>query len=259
MFPAPSPNSQLFAQLAGSGATPGTLDFHRTALSAAAAAKREGQNHAQIQPSVTSQPQDMPNGNGVAPPKTESKAFDPHDNDAANGLFMLAQGAQGRNGAPAPSFPTSTQPQQHAISVTAPAVQPLEGSPPMPNGAGSTGPGSSIRGGSEGSEEMERSNGRAKGKKNGVASVNGRRKADEPPAKAPASKKAKTSAATAAANAAMMNGDETGSEEEDDDMHMDGSGKSKMTDEEKRKNFLERNRYVSTMRKTLLFVMILTV
>ncbi|KMQ81444.1 bzip transcription factor, partial [Lasius niger] len=40
MFPAPSPNSQaLFAQLAGGGATPSTLDFHRTALSAAA--KRE--------------------------------------------------------------------------------------------------------------------------------------------------------------------------------------------------------------------------
>ncbi|KAH6697578.1 Aft1 HRA domain-containing protein [Plectosphaerella plurivora] len=242
MFPAPSPNSQLFAQLAGSGATPGTLDFHRTALSAAAAAKREGQNHAQIQPSVTSQPQDMPNGNGVAPTKPDTKTsgpFDPHDNDAANGLFMLAQGAQTRNGAPAPPFPASTQPQPHTISVTAPAVQPLEGSPPMPNGAGSTGAGSSIRGGSEGSDEMDRSNGRAKGKKNGVASVNGRRKADEPPAKAPASKKAKTSAAAAAA-AAMA--EETGSEDEDDDMHMDGSGKSKMTDEEKRKNFLERNR-----------------
>ncbi|KAH6971274.1 hypothetical protein EDB80DRAFT_744450 [Ilyonectria destructans] len=36
MFPAPSPNSQaLFAQLASGGATPSTIDFHRTVMSAA--------------------------------------------------------------------------------------------------------------------------------------------------------------------------------------------------------------------------------
>ncbi|KAK8088102.1 hypothetical protein PG997_003063 [Apiospora hydei] len=42
MFPAPSPNSQaLYAQLASGGATPNTLDFHRTAMNAAAAKARE--------------------------------------------------------------------------------------------------------------------------------------------------------------------------------------------------------------------------
>ncbi|KAH7113696.1 Aft1 HRA domain-containing protein [Dactylonectria estremocensis] len=46
MFPAPSPNSQaLFAQLASGGATPSTIDFHRTAISAAA--KREQANGVQ--------------------------------------------------------------------------------------------------------------------------------------------------------------------------------------------------------------------
>lgn len=248
MFPVPSPNSQLFAQLAGSGATPGTLDFHRTALSAAAAAKREGQNQAQAQPQVTSQPQDMPNG--VRKPETKpSGPFDPHDNDAANGLFMLAQGAQTRNGGSAAGFPATSQ----AQSSAAPAVQPLDASQQMtpPNGAGSVTGASAGRGSSEGvsvgSEEGDqpRPATRGKGKKNGAAAAaNGRRKAEEPPAKGPANKKAKTNAAIAIP---MMNGMDSQSEDEDDEddknrMEDGGTGKSKMTDEEKRKNFLERNR-----------------
>ncbi|KAH6985514.1 hypothetical protein EDB80DRAFT_732920 [Ilyonectria destructans] len=53
MFPAPSPNSQaLFAQLASGGTTPSTIDFHRTAMSAAA--KREQTNRVQ-RPSGQSQ------------------------------------------------------------------------------------------------------------------------------------------------------------------------------------------------------------
>lgn len=238
MFPAPSPNSQLFAQIASGGVTPSTLDFHRTAVNAAAAAKREGQNQAnnQNQAAVTSQPQDMPNG--VATSKSEVKPtgpFDPHDNDAANGLFMLARG-QGGNGVPPAGYPNATQPQAHGNA--APAVQPLDGSPTMQNGGGSTGAGSSIRGGSEGSDEVgpARPNTRGKGKKNGApATTNGRRKAEDAPAKGPASKKAKTAPS-------LSQELDSGSEDEDDDMKgLDGS-KSKMTDEEKRKNFLERNR-----------------
>lgn len=239
MFPAPSPNSQLFAQLANSGATPGTLDFHRTALSAAAAAKREGQNQTgnQNQTAVTSQPQAMPNG--VAASKTEAKPtgpFDPHDNDAANGLFMLAQGAQSRNGPAAAAYPGTSQPQAHSA---APAVQSLERSPPLQNGAGSTGAGSSARGTSEGSDEIgaARPTTRGKGKKNGAsAPTNGRRKAEEPPAKAPASKKAKTSAMPSGMDM------ESASDDDDDEIKNADGTKSKMTDEEKRKNFLERNR-----------------
>merc|ERR1712169_58923 len=105
MFPAPSPNSQAFiAQLQSGGATPSTLDFHRTALSAAAKRDKNQANGNQAQPQqngqqaqkpqgqqpATSQPQEMSN-NG-AQVKSEPKSFDPHDNDAANGLFMLAQG-----------------------------------------------------------------------------------------------------------------------------------------------------------------------
>jgi ATF/CREB family transcription factor len=93
---------------------------------------------------------------------------------------------------------------------------------------------------SNGSDESDQKpQTRAKGKKNTTA-TNGRRKADEAPAKAPPAKKSKANS-----GAASSNGDED--EHSDDDMDKfddNGNGKSKMTDEEKRKNFLERNRYV---------------
>lgn len=251
MFPAPSPNSQaLFAQLASNGATPGTLDFHRTAMNAAAV-KRDQQSQAQ-QPSVTSQPQDMPNG--VAPAKPEAKApaghFDPHDNDAANGLFLLAQG---RNNAQSQTqYTMAPQQQLHAQPVAVPAPQ-ANMSPQMANGNPSLA-GSSARGASEsgsaGSDESQqaRPNTRGKGKRNstaGTTTTNGRRKADDAPAKAPANKKAKTNGANAPPSANSMDFDHSDDDDDDDDdgnKHDEGGGKSKMTDEEKRKNFLERNR-----------------
>ncbi|XXH03780.1 hypothetical protein Hte_010186 [Hypoxylon texense] len=236
MFPAPSPNSQaLFAQLASGAATPSTLDFHRTAMSAAAAkANREKQ-----QPqAVTSQP---PETNG-ATVKTESKpasgAFDPHDNDAANGLFMLAQGAQGRNGTQT-QYPVGGNQPVHAHPAPPPSNQ-TNGSPHMNgNGNGVAAP-TSVRGVSEAasgiSEESEPAKpARGKGKRgSAAAATNGRRKADDAPTKQPASKKAKT--------AASVNSMDQSSDEDDDEKGNENHPKSKMTDEEKRKNFLERNR-----------------
>lgn len=107
--------------------------------------------------------------------------------------------------------------------------------------------------------EPPRPNTRAKGKRNSAAmdappTTNGRRKVNnDAHAKAPATKKSKTNngaamAAAAAAAAAAeeeeeMNGD-MDMDFSDDDMKVgkDDRPKSKMTDEEKRKNFLERNR-----------------
>ncbi|KAI1850617.1 hypothetical protein JX265_004327 [Neoarthrinium moseri] len=243
MFPAPSPNSQaLFNSLASGGATPGTLDFQRTALNAAAKA-----NRSQSQQPVTSQPQEAANGVAIkAEAKPVSGAFDPHDNDAANGLFMLAQGAQQsqqRNGA-APAnqqYPVGGNQPVHAHPAPA---NPANTSPQM-NGNGSSAGAPSVRGVSEAasgaSEDMEQARpARAKGKRGSTgAASNGRRKADEAPAKQPPSKKAKT----AVAAPPSFNGDEDHTSDEDDkDEDEDGKPKSKMTDEEKRKNFLERNR-----------------
>ncbi|KAM0303191.1 hypothetical protein ACHAPM_003984 [Fusarium culmorum] len=248
MFPAPSPNSQaLFAQLASGGATPSTLDFHRTAISAAAKRDQNGAvprsqtqpasqpQQPPQQPSVTSQPQDMPNGasNTKSEAKPASGPFDPHDNDAANGLFMLAQGRNGAqngnqfavtSGASGHAHPAPTAPQN---MNTSPQMSSING--------GSVGSGRGMSEGSMMSDESEqaRPNTRGRGKKNPPA-TNGRRKADEPPSKTPVHKKSKTNSMDMDMD--MMSDDESKMKYED------GSGKSKMTDEEKRKNFLERNR-----------------
>lgn len=231
MFPAQSPNSQaLFSQLASGGATPSTLDFHRTAISAAskqangaqldqqAQQQAQQQNQQTSQPqqqqqeAVTSQPQEMPAGATV---KTEAKAsgpFDPHDNDAANGLFMLAQG-RNQSG------------QQFAGNANTGQAA---------NKAGAKFNNTEAGNGSE-DNEPAKPNTRGKGKKG--QATNARRKAEEPPAaKPPPNKKAKAAAAPPPS-------DEGSDDDDDDDEKLDEAGnKIKMTDEEKRKNFLERNR-----------------
>ena len=110
MFPVVgSPNTAAIFNLAGGGATPSTVDFHRTAMRAAAA---EREQQAQPPLPATSQPQEL--SNGAPAVKSEAKPtgpFDNHDNDAANGLFMLAQG---RNGAQQQSqYPLPPQPADH--------------------------------------------------------------------------------------------------------------------------------------------------
>ncbi|KAK3370228.1 Aft1 HRA domain-containing protein [Podospora didyma] len=258
MFPAPSPNSQaLFAQLAAAP-TPSTLDFHRTALSAAAAKREQAQaQQAQLaqatqqgQQLPTSQPHEMSNGAG--PLKIETKpaagSFNPHDNDhdAANGLFMLAQGRNGSQ--PQAQQYTVAPPQQirvQAAPAPAPAVQPVNTSPQM-NGnasaAGSSARGVSEAGSAQSDESEVRPNTRTKGKRNSTGAGTGnRRKAEDNPGKAPAGKKAKTNGGGAPSIDSMdMDHDDMNS---DDDMKIDANGtRTKMTEEEKRKNFLERNR-----------------
>lgn len=233
----PSPGTAAMFQLAVGGATPGTVDFHRTAMRAAQA-EREHQTQQPLP--VTSQPQGV---NGTSSVKNETKAgpFDSqHDNDAANGLFLLAQG--NRNGGQPQSQYPPLPPQPAAHGHPAPPVQ-----HPDTQFNGNASRGNIPRGGSEpGSDQSEdsqhaRHNTRGRGKRSsgaGVGATNGRRKAEEPPAKAPASKKAKNSIGAPSSN---------GSDQEDDDDGMDENGsdkfpKHKMTEEEKRKNFLERNR-----------------
>lgn len=246
MFPAsvPSPNTAAIFNFGnGGGATPSTVDFHRTALRAAAA-DRELQ--AQQALPATSQPQEVTNGTSAI--KTEGKAgpFDNPDNDAANGLFMLAQG---RNGVQQQSqYPLPPQPTSHGHPP--PAVQhPDTGM--NRNITHSNGPlrGTSETGSiqSENSEDNARPNTRGKGKRNstaGASATNGRRKADEAPGKAPVNKKAKVNGNGATSM------DDLSDDDGQDEMNGDRP-KHKMTEEEKRKNFLERNR--SVLRDYLIF------
>lgn len=240
MFPAPSPNSQaIFNQLQSGGATPSTLDFHRTAMNAAAAQKR---NETQQQTSITSQPADS-NGMDIKPPQQPAtEMFAQHDaNDAANGLFMLAsQSRNGQNGVGqytmANQQPVHAHPQPSAGNNQSPAITNRNGNS-MSTASGRSGRGMSEMSGVSDESESAKPNTRGKGKK-GVAK-NGR-KADDTPSKVPAAKKAKGNNGIAS----MMEPEPEPESEEEPDMSKDeynANGK-KMTDEEKRKNFLERNR-----------------
>ena len=242
MFPAPSPNSQaLFQQLANGGATPNTLDFHRTAMTAAAARKGNHMNGANTQaedqrapvapmdPSIQQQPQ--------------QPTFGQHDNDAANGLFLLAQAGNGAQATHQYAVPNTNNNMAHNRShETSPNM-----SKAVRNGNGSIGGQSEMSGDVSDSGDQNKPATRNKGKRasggTNPASSNGRRKADDTSPKQPSAKKQKKNSNN---STSMMDIDGMDSEEEqpnikEEQFHPDGK---KMTDEEKRKNFLERNRYV---------------
>ena len=240
MFPAPSPNSQaLYQQLASGGATPNTLDFHRTAINAAAAQK--GSNFRQNSTSTTQAADEKRAPVAPMDPALQNtqSTFGQHDNDAANGLFMLAQatGSQSNNQFAVPN-PANAPSQQARSSETSPTMTQA-----IRNGSlGASNPArSEISGEVSDSGDQGKPATRSKGKRTSSgksgASTNGRRKAEETPVKLPPSKKSKISA--------MPEDDDMDSDDDPNNFKEethDENGR-KMTDEEKRKNFLERNRY----------------
>lgn len=214
MFPAPSPNSQaLFSQLQSGGATPGTLDFHRTAMNAAARSKNGTSQYPQ-----TSNPQEN------MPPNAAADAQ--HDaTDAANGLFMLAKGAQANNQFAVPNQTAQQMSTRNGDRRT-------NGSSDMSaNGDNDESPEASGRGNTR----------NTRGKKGAKPEVtpNNRRKTDAP--QKGSNKKAKSNSGVANVDPALEPPDDDDSDM-DDDM-LDTKDTKKMTDEEKRRNFLERNRY----------------
>ena len=275
MFPAASPNSSaLLQQLASAGATPGTLDFHRTAMNAArktdaATAANAGTTAdagvltaADAAPTTRSaadqvaMPAPTVDAPARAPPQhPKADPFGQHDaNDAANGLFLLAQARSGPQppgqfAAPAPqAATTSAAPTQYTSPSIAKRAARNAGS--IGGSIDGSAPAVSEMSGDmsdSGASEHAKPNARGKGKKKGTAGSAGksatatRRKAEDTPSrKGPPAKKAKSTSASA------MPDFTHDSDEEEVDMKadmLDSNGK-KMTDEEKRKNFLERNRCV---------------
>lgn len=244
MFPQPSPNSQaIYNSLQSGGATPGTLDFHRTAMTARA---QSSQNTYGIGPGATSQAQQNPN----IQPDLDSKPYNPNgqnsqsdnadpfgshqSNEAANGLFMLAQaGGQQQQ---------QQQQQRNPTSYPMPPQQGFQQTMQQDQRGGKNSIGSNMSGSTEHADQYSEEDGKAnmrgtRGKKGaaGKGAANGKRKTDETPAKPPANKKARASTQSEEPE------DVDDMSPEGDEMGKDGK---KMTDEEKRKNFLERNRYV---------------
>lgn len=258
MFPQPSPNSQaIYNQLQSGGATPGTLDFHRTAMTARA--QNQANNYQQMQNGgATSQPHN-PNiqpdldakpfhPSGQSQQQDQQDPFSSHQtNDAANGLFMLAQaGGQQRNGQQ--GFAMPQQPQQ---GYQQGMQQQQDNQQNMSKRAAKNSIGSTMSGSTEGmggdysdggtETKPQTRSGRGKKGSNGKGATGGKRKNEETPSKAQANKKAK------GANGQVMQSeepedDDDGMMDQDDGMDETGPDGKKMTDEEKRKNFLERNR-----------------
>lgn len=234
MFPQPSPNSQaLYNQLQSGGATPGTLDFHRTAMTARAQTQANTYNmpatsqpvqNPNIQPDLDSKPYNASNSL-----QDNQDPFSSHQtNDAANGLFMLAQAGGQRNGShnfAVPQPPSTYKNLQHQDDMKR-------------DSKGSVGSGSADdQQNYSDAEETKPQTRSSRGRKTNPtpkAAANGKRKNDDAPQKAAPNKRQRGSLAMS----------EELEDDDDEDMD-DGDGmhdNKKMTDEEKRKNFLERNR-----------------
>ena len=231
MFPAPSPGSQAFIQqLANGGATPQTLDFHRTAVNAAAANKQKAESTSQDTKPVPASSMDPL----LQQQATQQQAFGQHDSDAANGLYLLAQASNGPQNPYANHNATNNMNNQNRSMETSPQMT----NAPQTNlnrNASDSAQGTGSDSGDQGKMATRSRGKRTSGGKNGAA-TNGRRKAEETP-KQPAAKKQKQ-------NHVVQDMENFDSDEEqpnikEEQYHGDGR---KMTDEEKRKNFLERNR-----------------
>ena len=251
MFPAPSPNSQaLFSQLANGGATPNTLDFHRTAMNVAAARKSESQGFSNP---VNTQAQDQrAQVANMDQQQSSHQHFGQHDNDAANGLFLLAQAGnetQSNNqfaipAQPAHALPATTAMQDNSPNLAKRATRNTTGSIGGSISGSARDPSAEI----SDNADQSRPNTRGKAKKGSAGkAASTRRKAEDTPSKQPATKKPKANTGGASARAIAdsmdMSMEGMDSEEEqnikEEQYHENGK---KMTDEEKRKNFLERNR-----------------
>ena len=198
MFPAPSPGTQaLFNSFTSGGATPSALEFQRAAVTA-------GGGQGKPETTITSAP--AMRASTVA----MNASNIPHpDNEAANGLFMLAQAS-----APQTSIPYNNDVHHSRDngSISA-ASNPIHEDASDDNKAGT------------------------RKSKRASAGKNSRRKTDDTPVK-PATKRGKTNNGVAVEKSPDM--DDMDSDDMEIDQPKDGR---KMTDEEKRKNFLERNRY----------------
>lgn len=247
MFPAPSPNTQAIFNLQSAGVTPGTGDFQQAAMRAAAQANHN-KNLASAAP--TSQPEgvtagmDRQNNYQQVQQQLQRPQNDPYANhdvsSAANDLLSFAsQNGGARNQQP----PFSMAPQQSSMNAGHMPVQPVNSGQYRRDTKGSI---NSIQSAETGdfsdsgqSEQNKTTRSRAKkGAANGKQGAGSKRKADDVPK---GGRKKSTIAPSI--------GDEMMDDDSDDENNMikeeeyDSKGK-KMTDEEKRKNFLERNRYV---------------
>lgn len=249
MFPAPSPNTAAIFNLQSGGVTPSTADFQQSALRAAAQAH---QTKLPTSAAPTSQPELAPAGmerqNNYAqsqpqPQRGQNDHYANHDvSNAANDLLSFAtQNGSSRNGGRM-DFSLPNQPQQVNNGGHMP-VQPVAQENGRRNTKGSI---NSIAGSadtgdfSDSGHSEQKTTTRSRGKKgaaNGKQTAGTKRKAEDTP-------KGGNRKAKGNNGAPQSVGDEDELDSDDEsNMKVEADGTTrKMTDEEKRKNFLERNR-----------------
>lgn len=233
MFPAPSPNTQALFNLQSGGVTPSTAEFHQSALRANQIKLAATSGPKQSTETVTAgMDQQAPFAQLQQPQRAQNDPFANHDvSNAANDLLSFA--TQGpRNGQPAFSMPQ----QQPVMNAGHMPVQPVQDSGrrdtkgSLNSMAGSAETGDFSESGQ--SEQAKTTNTRSRGKKGATnkQAAGNKRKADE----APKGSSRKKSTA--------MSMDDEDDEDDDHEAKEETINGRKMTDEEKRKNFLERNR-----------------
>lgn len=245
MFPAPSPNTQAIFNLQSAGVTPGTGDFQQAAMRAAAQANQNKTTAAPTsQPDTATAGMDRQNYQQAQQQQQRSQN-DPYANhdvsSAANDLLSFASqngGGARSNQPPFSMAPNKMAPNNQSVNAGHMPVQPVGADHNRRNTKGSINSMASADTGdfseSGGSEQNKGSRTRGKkGAANGKQTAGTKRKADDAPK---GGRKKGT---------AISMDDEDDSEDEQNlkEEEFDSKGR-KMTDEEKRKNFLERNRYV---------------
>ncbi|KAL2815003.1 Aft1 HRA domain-containing protein [Aspergillus granulosus] len=241
MFPAPSPNSTaLLQQLQSGGATPSTIEFHRTALNAA---KKNGGAPTSNPITESDQiPQSVTTTMDMKP--TQAATVDPfghHDAaDAANGLFMLAKGGQpNANQFPAVQNQTAIPPQtlqtnellRDANATRRQSIN-VNG---VPTAREASGDASDMQ--SEQTKPAARGRGKRNASTKATNTAGNRRKTED--SSQPSNKRAKLNGSVSTESPSEGESDE---EQQQPAQKKKQGDSKKMTDEEKRKNFLERNR-----------------
>jgi len=222
MFPAASP-SGMFGGLNMGAPTPNTIDFFKTNANT----RTTGPVPTTTGP--TSQPLDQVSHSMdlKMPPTQSTENYAQHDADAANGLFMLAQSNGSR---PGNQFAIPTSLAGGPVQSTD-AMDTVRASRSQKNSLGnSTNHGDQDDDSDDSEEATAKPATRSRGKRTSEASrPNNRRKATDASSKPNKRQKA------------MKEDLDMDMDDDDEEMTHTKDGK-KMTDEEKRKNFLERNR-----------------
>ncbi|KAI6248569.1 Transcription factor atf1 [Erysiphe necator] len=229
MFPelVANPPTSIYNSMTNAAQTPSTIEFHRVAINA------QKRNQPPQQSNTTSQPQEHVNAIDVKPVPCN---FD-DANAAASGLFLLAQSRESSQSNNQYAL-TNNQLPIHAhpvIKKNDKDDKSTENSPVLQHRKGLSISNSSRGDDSASENDVNKSQLRDQSKKSSPG-TSGRRKASEVSTKASSSKKAKINNATSQVTENPTSEDDTGNNSEH------GTDGKKITDEEKRKNFLERNR-----------------